>query len=976
MKLRKARTRTRVRQLHLNATPTLHQLEDRSAPGSVLELLGQPLLLRPDALLFGDDLLTPAGRGTGPARPWTATDHWTADEPARRGVTPPGTMTHFLPTAARNSDRWSAGPSAQNGNREGWSGTQALAGLRVGDAIGLDRDLLDGLLGFGGSGPVASPDHAPAVGSGNGVGAGTDTGGGASPGADVPAPRPHGLIRPFEGGDAGGLIGGSLGAAQPLTGFPVRQADPTVTSTTDGSAGAQDAGVFLASAAAFSTGTQSSMSGGSFAGGLSGGAFSFFEPLGLQGPSGDPLWVLDANDAIVVTPGVVEHEFSGWSVDLRAQVSGATVASYNWDLSEAPDAVNVTGANSYRLQFTWASFQGPARTNTISVTTTNTDSTQFTQTLTFQVAGTQVASDLGYVGGGSGGSGGSYTGPTGVGTWPTVVTPDALTGRQEAVGGPNYSLGLATGEVRTGHALPAYNPGVPPHQLVYSSTAADARPIFLTRYTLDPSQAVPATVSAQLTLNGVAGPTVYYDTSLLNPGGIMQIVLQGDATGLATGRYGYQVAVTAHYPTPVTTTYSGQVSIINSASSAFGAGWSLAGVERLWPVTGGVILEQPGGTSLWFADGQQSGTFVTPAGDFSTLVRNQDNTYTRTLKDGTQVHFDSAGRQTAVVDRNNNTTGFSYDGSGRLTAITDPNGQVTQLAYGGNGRVSSLTDPAGRVTQLGYDASGRLTSITEPDPDGGGPLASPVWSYAYDGAGRLTGITDPRSNATGFAYNFAGRVASVTRPDSSTEYLAALQMRGLAEPPAGTQSNPAAPVLAVEALAEYTDPRGNAWQTRLDWLGFGTASQAADPLGAKGGRPPQRQRAGLDGGRPDRPPRGQRLRRPGQPDEDLPARRQHHAVHLQRLQPGHAGHRPAGPHDHLRLRRQRQPDGRHPPRPGRPRPADRAGDHLHLYDRRAGQQHDRPAWPGHPLRLRHPGPPDADHLPRFGRGPFRLRPRR
>src|SRR5207245_1476241 len=143
----------------------------------------------------------------------------------------------------------------------------------------------------------------------------------------------------------------------------------------------------------------------------------------------------------------------------------------------------VTGQNGYRLQFTWATFQGPARTDTIRITTTNTDSTQLTQTLTFQVAGTQVASGLGYgggmSGGMSGGSGGSYTGPTSANTWPTVVPPDAVTDRQETVGGPNYRLGLATGEVQTDHGLPAYNPGAQPFRLVYSSTAADPRPIFL-----------------------------------------------------------------------------------------------------------------------------------------------------------------------------------------------------------------------------------------------------------------------------------------------------------------------------------------------------------------------------------------------------------------------------------------------------------------------------------------------------------------
>src|SRR5205814_2341587 len=57
--------------------------------------------------------------------------------------------------------------------------------------------------------------------------------------------------------------------------------------------------------------------------------------------STDPLWVLDANKAIVVTPGVTHHDFSEWDVDLRAQVSGATVSTYYWDLTNAPDATSV-----------------------------------------------------------------------------------------------------------------------------------------------------------------------------------------------------------------------------------------------------------------------------------------------------------------------------------------------------------------------------------------------------------------------------------------------------------------------------------------------------------------------------------------------------------------------------------------------------------------------------------------------------------
>jgi hypothetical protein len=242
-----------------------------------------------------------------------------------------------------------------------------------------------------------------------------------------------------------------------------------------------------------------------------------------------------------LTPGVIEHDFATYAVDLRAQVSGATVQTDSWDVSQAPDATAVTGQSTYRLQFTWRSFTGAARSNQITLTTTNVGGGGLSQTLTFSVIATDSPAW-------------SSTPPTSVSTWPTVLPPDALTARQETVDSQYYRLGLATGEVQTSHTLPAYNPGVPPLTLLYSSTAADRLPIFLEHYQLDPSQSAPATVTAQLTLNSVAGPVTTYTTSLLNPGDILEIAVQGNASSLTTGRYAYSLTVTANYVPPVPTT--------------------------------------------------------------------------------------------------------------------------------------------------------------------------------------------------------------------------------------------------------------------------------------------------------------------------------------------------------------------------------------------------------------------------------------
>jgi YD repeat-containing protein len=372
------------------------------------------------------------------------------------------------------------------------------------------------------------------------------------------------------------------------------------------------------------------------------------------------------------------------------------------------------------------------------------------------------------------------------------------------------------------HPLPTYNPGVPRFSLVYDSIAANTLPIFITHFQIDPTQAVPPTVKAQLTFNSVQGTAVWYNTAQLNPGDIMQIPLQGDATALSTGRYSWSISITVNYGTPVTTTYSGNVDIVNSSGSPFGAGWSLNVLQRIWPVTGGVILEEPGGLSLWFANGQQQGTFVTPPGDTSTLVLS-GGVYTRTLKNGLKINFNSNGYQTSIVDRNGNTLTFGYNGSNLLTTITDFNNLVTTLAYNASNKLSTITDPASRITTLAYDVGNtKLVSITDPD--------SALWQYSYDSANRLTTLTDPRTKVTTYAYS-TGRVTTVTRADNSTALLTALQLQGIPAAGTGTQTNPATPVLAAGATAAYTDPNNNIWNRRMDWLGFGEPTQSADPLG-------------------------------------------------------------------------------------------------------------------------------------------------
>ena len=214
--------------------------------------------------------------------------------------------------------------------------------------------------------------------------------------------------------------------------------------------------------------------------------------------------------------------------------------------------------------------------------------------------------------------------------------------------------------------------------------------------------------------------------------------------------------------------------------------------------------------------------FVGPAGDFSTLVQNPDSSFTRTLKNGTRIEFDSLGLQTAVIDRNGNgnSTSYAYDGQGRLITVTDPMNLVTTLAYSGD-HLASVTDPAMRTTNFVHDGEGNLTSITDPDLS--------IRQFAYDGRHRLTSQISKRNFTTTYDYNFAGRHVQANWPDGSTRKISPSQTVGLIDTTGGvgTEANPAPYARPDEVFATFTDGLGNVTTYETDVFGAATKVVAA-----------------------------------------------------------------------------------------------------------------------------------------------------
>ena len=72
---------------------------------------------------------------------------------------------------------------------------------------------------------------------------------------------------------------------------------------------------------------------------------------------------------------------------------------------------------------------------------------------------------------------------------------------------------------------------------------------------------------------------------------------------------------------------------------------------------------------------------------------------------------------------------------------------------------------------------------------------------------------------TTIAYDSAERVGTITLPDGTTQLFSSYQEQGWTN--SGTSGSPAAATLLAVAATTYTDPNGNTFQIRPDWMGLG-----------------------------------------------------------------------------------------------------------------------------------------------------------
>jgi RHS repeat-associated protein len=344
------------------------------------------------------------------------------------------------------------------------------------------------------------------------------------------------------------------------------------------------------------------------------------------------------------------------------------------------------------------------------------------------------------------------------------------------------------------------------------------------------------------TTGTLVGREVFYAKS----SGFQRMVARWNMN-VPTGAYKYWAVVRAHFDDrpPVETRTLVRVLVINEGLSRFGAGWSLAGVQRLHEADDGVMLNEGNGIARFFEKTNCAGsycTYVTPAGDFTRLVYNGGTVapWVRIYKDGSTVTFSSAGLMTAASDRFGNTTTYEWQNTQYeprvpvIVRITDPIGYATTFVWGSDGYLYKMTH-GGRTVSFLYTADRDISEIVGPPSlrltyDKRMPLtmtshystASVVdpgaaWKMAFDRHRRVSTIVSPTVTANGYS----------SRPQRNYR---SLELATIVATTAGTGlDNLATPIASDAAIATVTDAEGHKTEMTVDR--YGNPTRVVDALG-------------------------------------------------------------------------------------------------------------------------------------------------
>ncbi len=215
-------------------------------------------------------------------------------------------------------------------------------------------------------------------------------------------------------------------------------------------------------------------------------------------------------------------------------------------------------------------------------------------------------------------------------------------------------------------------------------------------------------------------------------------------------------------PVAVTLTYRNR----SSYNGFFGYGWDMNYNLKLKRITGGnvVLLSGENRKDEFIFDGNQ---YTAPSAIYSSLVENQDGTFTLTYRGGSKEFYDINGNLSRAEDRNGNAFTFSYEGPVPIIGKSDYFVNQTTGVIAREYRLTQITDTVGRNVIFGYNSDGRLESITYAG-------RATTYTYGPSGNGDLIAVTTPATNeypeglTTQYAYDSKHNLLSITDPKNQT----------------------------------------------------------------------------------------------------------------------------------------------------------------------------------------------------------------
>ena len=339
------------------------------------------------------------------------------------------------------------------------------------------------------------------------------------------------------------------------------------------------------------------------------------------------------------------------------------------------------------------------------------------------------------------------------------------------------------GDLRLAHLLPvtstlnrAWSP-----TLIYNSQHASPRPLVQADVTLPTGST--DSVEAILRVGGVEmGRGKWAGWPGLNT----RRIAVADTTGtLTTGVHAFTLEVRRKSGSWSTfSTPAGDLAVVRRDASRFGAGWWLAGLERLDSLTATTKLWTGGDGSLRRYAPAGTNKWAAPNLDRPDTLKLEGSFYVRYLPNNLRVKFEaSTGRHRLTVDRLNRATAFNYDACGRLSAIKLPP-DTTSRVYTFTYQSATCTDLVVSITAPAIGATPRVVTITTSggrvqsiqDPDTG------VVALAYEsGTNRVISRTNRRNKVTTYSYNAGKRVSGFQLPIwSSPVAVYSAETRGLA----------------------------------------------------------------------------------------------------------------------------------------------------------------------------------------------------